>query len=151
MAMRMPASSRQLPAAGFPLPASGSQLSFQTEIQAKKWHVGGVMLAIERELAGAVRGPACLRARSPRSSAQVGDRRHWRKQYLAPAHPDRVTEIHVFGVEKEPFVEQSHGFRVGPVHEQARPAHPIHELLARRFGLDPRGGLPLLPELVPRR
>src|SRR5258706_2894621 len=133
---------------GFQLPAASSQLTLEAKIQLKKRDKDRMVFPVKSDLALSIGLSAGLGHGRARPSAQMGNRSHWRKQYLEAAHPDGVAEVDVLRVQKEALVEQPRGIGVRAAHEEARAADPVDELFARGLGLDPCGRPALLPEFV---
>ena len=124
---------------------------FEPHVQPQKRHEPWMVFLIERKMAAAVCGLALGGTHRPGPSAQMHDLGGRRKQDAPAEAANRVAEVHVFGVQKKAFVEQSDRFGISPAHEQACAAHPIDRLFLRRLRFDPCASAALLQELVQRR
>src|ERR671924_2176926 len=91
-----------------------------------------MVLLVKRQMAAAVRGAGSVWRRCPRSSPHVRDLSRWRKQNPAAERPNRRTEIDVLHIEEVALIQQTHGFSVIAVHQQAGGAEPVHVLLPSR-------------------
>src|SRR5690242_19892860 len=108
---RLPASHcRRLPASGSRLPASGSQFTSQAKVQLQSGAPQRVVFLVEGDVAAAIRLSARLGQARAGSPSQVGDLGRRGEQDSQAEAPDRVAEVHVFGVQEKAFVEKPRAF-----------------------------------------